>query len=111
MDECIPHGKRVLVVNDDPDVLTILEKQLLDTYPNCNVEKATSYREAVKKLISWTYDLVVLDITRVWSFHLLNQALRRNFPVVIFTSLLQLPKLLVVSTKEEERDGSGNPHC
>ena len=99
IDESIPHGKRILVVNNDPDALTILEKKLLDTYPNCKVEKATSYREAVERLLSWTYDLVILDITRVWSFHVLNHALKRNFPVVIFKSLLELPKLLDVSKK------------
>ena len=99
MEESIPKSKKILVVNKDPDVLTILEKKLFDTYPNCEVEKATSYKEAVERLGSWTYDLVILDITQVWSFHVLNQALRRSFPVVIFKSLLEIPKLLGVSKK------------
>jgi CheY-like chemotaxis protein len=64
IDESIPHGKRILVVNNDPDALTILEKKLLDTYPNCKVEKATSYREAVARLLSWTYDELIAPSVR-----------------------------------------------
>jgi len=99
MDEFILNNKRVLIINSDQDVLTTLEKKLSDVHPNCEFDKATSYGEAVGRLESWTYDLIILDITKVWSIDLLNLALRRRFPVVIFTSLLQLPKFSVVLTK------------
>jgi DNA-binding response OmpR family regulator len=99
MNKLVLNGKRVLVVNSDYDDLTILEKKILEASPNCKFEKATSYREAVEKLGLWTYDLVILDITRVWYFDLLNLALRRKFPIVMFTLLLELPELSVVSTR------------
>jgi DNA-binding response OmpR family regulator len=99
MDEFILNKKRVLVINSDQDALTTLEKKLLDAYPDCKFDKATSYGEAVESLESWTYDLIILDITKVWSVNLLKLALRRQFPVIIFTSLLKLPKFPVVLTK------------
>ena len=97
MEESISYGKKILVVNNDPEVLAILEKRLFDTYPNCKVEKATGNQEAMERLGSWAYDLVILDITQVWSSHILNHALRRNFPVVVFKSLLESQKLFNVS--------------
>ena len=99
MDEFTLNSKRGLVINSDQDALAILGKKLLDAYPDCKFDKATNYGEAVERLESWTYDLIILDITKVWSIDLLNLALRRKFPVVIFTSLLQLPKFSVVLTK------------
>ena len=99
MDELILNNKRVLAINSDQDALTTLEKKLSNVYPNCKFDKATSYGEAVGRLGSWTYDLIIFDITKVWSIDLLNLALRRQFPVVIFTSLLELPKFSVVLTK------------
>lgn len=99
MGESILHSKKILVVNNDLGVLGILEKKLFGTYPNCEVEKATNNREAMEKLGSWSYDLVILDITQAWSLHVLRHALRRSLPVVVFKSLLEIPKLLDVSKK------------
>jgi len=98
-DESVSYSKKILVINNNIEVLAIIEKKLIDTYPNSKIEKATSYKEAMERLGSWTYDLVILDITQVWSFHVLNHALRRSFPVVIFKSLLDIPELLDVSKK------------
>ena len=60
MEESIPKSNKFLVVNNDPNVFATLERKLLDTYPNCEVEKATSYEEAIDRLGSRTYDMVIL---------------------------------------------------
>lgn len=78
--------KRILAVDDEPDVLTLLEEEILDAYPNCHLDKATTYEEAVQMLQSWTYDLAILDIMGVRGFELLDLAVNRGFPVAILTA-------------------------
>jgi len=55
-------GKRVLVVDDEPDVLATLKEEILEAAPKCKFEMAATYQEAAKKIGSQTYDVVVLDI-------------------------------------------------
>jgi CheY-like chemotaxis protein len=86
MRESILNGKRILAVDDEPDVLTVLEEEIVDSCSNCIVEKATTYQEAVEKMVSWTYDLVILDIMGVRGFDLLEMAVQRNFPVAMLTA-------------------------
>jgi len=79
-------GKRILAVDDKPDVLAVLKKQISESCPECRFETATTYREAVEKMMSWTYDAVVLDGMGTGDFDLLDWALVRNFPVAILTT-------------------------
>ena len=46
--------KWILAVDDEPDVLSILEDEILGAAPKCKFEKATTYEEAAKKLESQT---------------------------------------------------------
>jgi DNA-binding NtrC family response regulator len=80
------NGKRVLVVDDEPDVLAILKEEILEAAPECKFEMATTYQEAAKKIESQTYDVVVLDIMGVSGFDLLEFAVKRNFRVVMLTA-------------------------
>jgi arsenite-transporting ATPase len=82
----ILNGKRILAVDDEPDVLTILEDEILGAAPECKFEKATTYEEAAKKLESQTYDVVLLDIMGVRGFDLLESAVKRNFRVAMLTA-------------------------
>ena len=68
MQESILNGKRILVVDDEPDVLSVL-KVFLGAGPKSKLEKATTYEEAAKKLEFQTYDLVILDIMGVRGFN------------------------------------------
>jgi CheY-like chemotaxis protein len=86
MRESILNGKRILAVDDEPDVLTVLEEEIAGSCPDCIVEKATTYQEALEKMVSWTYDLVILDIMGVRGFDLLELAVQRNFPVAMLTA-------------------------
>jgi len=86
MAESILNGKLVLAVDDEPDVLEILEEEILEYAPNCKIEKVTTYQEATQKLESQNYDVVVLDIMGVRGFDLLEQAAKRNFPTAMLTA-------------------------
>ena len=78
MAESILNGKRILAVDDEPDVLAVLEEEILAAAPKCKFEKATTYQEAIKKLESQNYDVVVLDIMGVRGFDLLDRAVKRT---------------------------------
>jgi len=86
MGESILNRKMVLAVDDEPDILAVLEEEILGYAPSCKIEKATTYQEATKKLESQDYDVVVLDIMGVRGFDLLDQAVKRNFPVAMLTA-------------------------
>ena len=86
MVKSILDGKRVLVVDDEPDVLAILKEEILEAAPKCELEMATAYQEAARKIESQTYDVVVLDIMGVSGFELLESAVKRNFRVTMLTA-------------------------
>jgi DNA-binding response OmpR family regulator len=58
MKESILNGKIILAVDDEPDVLTVLEEEILEAAPKCKYEKATTYEVAADKLRSNTYDVI-----------------------------------------------------
>ncbi len=94
MAESILNDKRVLAVDDEPDVLMVLEEEILEAAPHCQFDKATTYQEAVEKMASWTYDIVILDIMGVRGFDLLKLAVNRNFPVAMLTAHSLSPESL-----------------
>ena len=86
MAESILNGKLILAVDDEPDILDVLEEEVVDYAPNCKIEKVTTYQEATKKLESERFDAVVLDIMGVRGFDLLEQSVKRNFPTAMLTA-------------------------
>jgi CheY-like chemotaxis protein len=86
MKEPILSAKSILGVADEPDVLAILEKQILKACSTCRFEKATNYRQATERMILLTFDLVVLDNIVAQRFDLLELAVSRNFPVIMLTT-------------------------
>jgi CheY-like chemotaxis protein len=85
MKESILNNKRILAVDDEPDILTTLKEQLED-FPGIIFDGATSYEEGYHLLRSWTYDLVILDIMGVRGFDLLNASVSLGFPTVMLTA-------------------------
>jgi len=83
-------GKAVLVVDDEPDILTTVG-ELLDM---CKVDKAQDYDSALQLLLNNTYDVVVLDIMGVNGFELLRNAVVRDFPAVMLTAHAVSPEAL-----------------
>ena len=74
MMESILNNKRLLAVDDEPDVLETLEEQL-EEFDGLIFDKATDYDTGYQLIRSWTYDLVILDIMGVRGFDLLNASL------------------------------------
>ncbi|MCX5815810.1 MAG: response regulator [Proteobacteria bacterium] len=86
MKESILDGKKILAVDDEPDVLTVLEEEIIEACPKCTFDKATTYESAVKKLESSNYDVVILDIMGVRGFDLLELAVKKGMKVAMLTA-------------------------
>lgn len=78
----IIYGRRVLVVDDEPDVLDTLT-ELLDM---CKIDTAASFDEGKELLEKYDYDAAVLDIMGVKGFELLELAKNRNVPALMLTA-------------------------
>ena len=89
-------GKKILVVDDEPDILAVLE-ELLDM---CQIVKAKTYQEAKTQLESRHFDVAVLDIMGVDGYGLLEIAKRKNIPALMLTAHAFTPDNLVKSIKE-----------
>lgn len=87
--------KVVLVVDDEPDVLDTVA-EALDT---CIVHKAQDFTTALQYILSYTYDVVILDIMGVNGFDLLKSAVSRGFPAVMLTAHALTPEALKKSIK------------
>ncbi len=74
-------GKKVLVVDDEPDVCEMVQ----DVLEGCTVEMAHNYEEADAKLAANRYDLVILDIMGVRGHDLLA-AHGANTPAIMLTA-------------------------
>ena len=99
MTKSILDGKRILAVDDEPDVLKILEEEISATCPNCKLDKATAYETAVKMLESTDYDVVILDIMGVRGFDLLDLAVTKNLRVAMLTAHALSPEALKKSVE------------
>lgn len=103
MNRSILDGKRILLVDDEPDVLSVLEEEIKMSCPGCKIDKATSYQAALEKLETQTYDLVVLDIMGVRGFDLLERAVKSNLKVAMLTAHALTPEALKRSFEMKAR--------
>lgn len=85
MKESILNGKRILAVDDEPDVLDTLE-EMFEDFEDLTFDRATDYETGYHLLRSWTYDAVILDIMGVRGFDLLNAAVHLGFPAIMLTA-------------------------
>jgi DNA-binding NarL/FixJ family response regulator len=93
--ESILKDKIVLIVDDEPDVLTTIE----ETMDMCIVHKASDYDKGHQLLLSYTYDIVILDIMGVDGFELLKVSVSKGFPTVMLTAHAVTPDALKKSIK------------
>jgi DNA-binding response OmpR family regulator len=77
--------KLVLAVDDEPDVLETIQ-ELLSECPDITLHTATTFEKARQLLVSYTYDLVILDIMGVRGFELLQIASLEGLPAVMLTA-------------------------
>lgn len=103
MEKSILDGKRILAVDDEPDVLEVLGDEILGAAPGCKYDKATTYQDALQMLETENYDLVILDIMGVRGFDLLNLALSRNYKVAMLTAHSLNPQALRRSIEKGAR--------
>ncbi|MBW2093833.1 MAG: response regulator [Deltaproteobacteria bacterium] len=96
MPDTLLEGKKILIVDDEPDILDVLE-EMLDM---CEIVKASSYDEAKKYLESDDFDMAILDIMGVDGYKLLHIAKLRNITAVMLTAHALSPDNLVKSIKE-----------
>jgi response regulator RpfG family c-di-GMP phosphodiesterase len=82
LDDSILNDLAVLVVDDESDILETVEDELY----MCILHKASNFDEAKQYLLSYTYDIVILDIMGVNGFELLKISTSRGFPTVILTA-------------------------
>ena len=75
-------GKRVLVVDDEEDILEFLSEHL----DMCEVDTAGSFEEAKGLLESRIYHIAVLDIMGVRGYDLLEIAKKRDIPALMLTA-------------------------
>ncbi|UCF83335.1 MAG: response regulator [Desulfobacteraceae bacterium] len=75
-------GKRVLIVDDEQDILDTLAA-VLDI---CKIDTALSYEKGKRLLESNVYDIAVLDIMGVKGFELLKIANERGIPALMLTA-------------------------
>jgi DNA-binding response OmpR family regulator len=87
-------GKRILAVDDEPDILAVLEQEIKDACPNCQVDKATTYEKGAELINANAYDIVILDIMGVRGFDLLDLAVKRNLRVGMLTAHALSPEAL-----------------
>jgi DNA-binding NtrC family response regulator len=94
MDELL-RGKRILIVDDEVDILDTLA-EMLDM---CSVDTAPNYETAKKFLDKNAYDAAILDIMGVRGYDLLKLTKEKGVPALMLTAHALSPDNLVKSIK------------
>lgn len=94
--ESLLGGKKILLVDDEPDVLDSLG----DLLPMCDVVKASNFKAAKDYLENQQFDMAILDIMGVEGYELLEIATDRNIIAVMLTAHALSPDNVVKSYKE-----------
>ena len=75
-------GKRILVVDDEEDILSTLT----ETLSMCQVNNASTFEDAKRLLETRFYHVAILDIMGVSGYELLSMATKKNIPVLMLTA-------------------------
>ncbi len=89
-------GKRLLIVDDEPDVL----ETLVDLLPMCDVVKASTFDEAKNLLETQYFDLAILDIMGVQGYELLKISNEKRVICIMLTANAMTPDNIVKSYEE-----------
>ncbi len=89
-------GKRILLVDDELDVLDTLE----DLLPMCETVKASNFKAAKDYLETEYFDMAILDIMGVEGYQLLEIANQKSVTAVMLTAHALSPENIVKSFKE-----------
>jgi DNA-binding response OmpR family regulator len=94
MGKSILDGRHILVVDDEPDILAVLEEEIKFDCSQCTIDKATTYEQAHDLIKRNDYDVVVLDIMGVRGFDLLEEAVKRKMRVAMLTAHALSPEAM-----------------
>jgi DNA-binding NtrC family response regulator len=83
-------GKKVLIVDDEPDILETISEML----DGCEVHKAGNFESGLQMLLNNHYDAVILDIMGVNGFELLKNSNAKGFPTIMVTAYQITPEAL-----------------
>ena len=75
-------GKKILIVDDEPDIL----ETLTDLLDMCVTDTAQDFETAAGMLEKNTYDMTVLDVMGVNGYELLERANQKEIPAVMLTA-------------------------
>ncbi|MBW2030303.1 MAG: response regulator [Deltaproteobacteria bacterium] len=100
METRLLNDKRILIVDDEPDVLDTLEGLL----PMCEVVKADSFERAKELLEDEYFDIAILDIMGVEGYKLLEIASEKGVMAVMLTA----HALSVEDTMKSFREGAAS---
>ena len=89
-------GKRILAVDDEIDILETIE----DILDEADIDKASDYETASRKIKKNRYDLAILDIMGVNGLELLEEAVERGIPAVMLTAHAINPQTLMESIRK-----------
>lgn len=82
MDMNLIDGKKVLVVDDEKDIIETIE----DLLEKCVIESAMDFNSAKELITNNKYDVVILDVMGVDGYELLKIANENQMPVIILTA-------------------------
>ncbi|MCD4678079.1 MAG: universal stress protein [Desulfobacula sp.] len=88
--------RRILVVDDEPDILETVE-ELLDM---CSLDTAATFDEAKKLLENNIYDMAILDIMGVSGYDVLELARKKDIPALMLTAHALTPENLKESIQK-----------
>ncbi len=86
-------GIKILIVDDEPDVLEVLSELL----SQCIIDSADSYDTAKQLLAEKTYAAAILDIMGVNGYDLLELCRQKQIPAIMLTAHALSPGNLVAS--------------
>jgi DNA-binding response OmpR family regulator len=89
-------GKRILAVDDEVDILETIE----DILDDVDLDQASDYETASRKIKQTRYDLAILDIMGVNGLKLLEEAVERGIPAVMLTAHAINPQTLMESIRK-----------
>ena len=93
------HNKRILIVDDERDILETLEDILSD----CSVDSASNFESAKDLLMENQYDVAILDIMGVRGYDLLELTTEKGIPALMLTAHALSPDSMVKSVRNGAR--------
>ena len=91
-------GKKILIVDDEPDILETLEELL----PTARITTADSFESAKNRMETEHFDIAILDIMGVNGYELLKIASQKRMTAIMLTAHAFTPE----DTMKSHREGA-----